>query len=57
MQETQFQSLDWIDPPEKEIEAYCNILAWEIPQTEEPSGLQFLGSQRVNTTKQLSNNT
>ena len=46
MQETQVQSLDWEDPLEKEIATNSSILAWEIPWTEEPGGLQFLGSQR-----------
>ena len=40
MQEMWVQSLGWEDPLEKEMTAYSNILAWEIPQTEEPGGLQ-----------------
>ena len=39
MQETQVQSLGWEDPPEKETATHSNILAWEIPWTEEPGGL------------------
>ena len=35
------------DSPEKEIATHCNILAWEIPWTEEPGRLQSMGSQRV----------
>ena len=35
------------DPLEKEIATYSSILAWEIPRTEEPGRLQFMGSQRV----------
>ena len=31
MQEAQFQSLDLIDPPEKDMAGYCNIIDWEIP--------------------------
>ena len=35
------------DPLEKEMATHSNILAWEIPWTEEPGGLQSMGSQRV----------
>ena len=35
------------DPQEKGIATYYRILAWRIPGTEEPGGLQFMGSQRV----------
>ena len=35
------------DPLEKEIATHSSILAWEIPWTEEPGGLQSIGSQRV----------
>ena len=51
MRETQVQSLGQEDPLEKEIATDASILAWRIPWTEEPGGLQFMGSQRVNTTK------
>ena len=47
MQETQVQSLGREDPLEKEMAAHFSILAWKIPWTEEPDGLQSLGSQRV----------
>ena len=47
MQETQVLSLDWEDPLEKEVETHSIILAWETPWTEEPGGLQSMGSQRV----------
>ena len=47
MQETLVQSLGWEDPLEKEMTIYSSILAWEIPWTEEPGGLQSMGSQRV----------
>ena len=46
-QETQVQSLGQGDPLEKEIATRSSILAWEIPLTEEPGGLQSIGSQRV----------
>ena len=39
------QSLGGEDPLEKEMETYSSILAWEIPWTEEPDGLQFTGLQ------------
>ena len=41
MQETQVQSLGQEDTLEKEMETHFSILAWEIPWTEEPSGLQL----------------
>ena len=47
MEETQVQSLGWEDPLEKEMAIHSSILAWEIPWTEEPGGLQSMGSQRV----------
>ena len=40
-------SLGWEDPLEEEIATHSSILAWEIPWTEEPGGLQSIGSQRV----------
>ena len=47
MQETRVQSLGQEDPLEKEMATHPSILAWRIPWTEEPGGLQSLGSQRV----------
>ena len=47
MQETQVQSLGREDPLEEKIAIHFSILAWEIPWTEEPAGLQSTGSQRV----------
>ena len=41
------QPLGWEDPLEKEIATHSNILAWEIPWTEELDGLQSMESQRV----------
>ena len=46
MQETQVQSLGWEDPLEKEMSTHSSILAWRIPWTEGPGGLQSTGSQR-----------
>ena len=57
MQETLVQSLGWEDPQEKEKATHSSILAWEIPWTGEPGGLQSRGLQRVGhnlmTKKQL----
>ena len=47
VQETQVQSLGREDPLEKGMTTLSSILAWEIPGTEEPGGLQPMGSQRV----------
>ena len=47
MQETQVQSLGQEDPLEGEMATHSSILAWEIPWTEEPGGLQSMGLQRV----------
>ena len=47
MRETRVQSLDWEDPLEKEMAPHPSILAWKISWTEEPGGLQSMGSQRV----------
>ena len=41
----QVQSLGWEDSLEKEMATHANILAWEIPWTDEPGGLQCMGSQ------------
>ena len=43
VQETQVQSLGWEDPLEKEMATHSSTLAWRIPWTEEPSGLQSVG--------------
>ena len=47
MQETQVQSLGQKDPPEEGMATHSSILTWKIPWTEEPGGLQSMGSQRV----------
>ena len=47
VQETWVRSLGQEDPLEKEMAAHSSILAWRIPWTEEPGGLQSMGSQRV----------
>ena len=44
VQETQVQSLDWEDPLEKGTATHSSILAWRISLTEEPGGLQSMGS-------------
>ena len=47
MWESRVQSLGWEDPLEKEMASHSSILAWRIPWTEEPGGLQPIGSQTV----------
>ena len=46
-QEIQVQSLGWDDPLQKGMAAHSSVLAWRITWTEEPGGLQSIGSQRV----------
>ena len=45
IQETWVKSLSWEDPLEKEMASYSNIPVWKIPWTEEPGGLQSMGSK------------
>ena len=47
MQETRVRSLDWEDPLQEGLATHSSILAWRIPWTEDPGGLQSTGSQRV----------
>ena len=49
MREMQVRSLDWEDPLEKEMATHSSMLAWEIPQTENPGGLQSMGLQKSQT--------
>ena len=51
MQDTQVVSLSWEDPLEKGMAIHSSILAWRIPWTEEPGGLQFTGSHSVGHTE------
>ena len=44
MRKMQVRSLGWEDPLEKEMTTRSSILAWKIPRTEEPNGLQSIGS-------------
>ena len=56
MQEThemQAPSLGREDPLKEEVATHSSILAWRIPWTEEPGGLQSMGSQKSDTTEQL----
>ena len=50
-QETWVRSLGWEDPLEKGMATHSSILAWRIPWTEEPCGLQPMGSQEMDTTE------
>ena len=47
MQDMWVQSLGQEDPLEKEMATHSSILAWEIPSTEEPGGLQSMGLQEL----------
>ena len=47
MQETRVRSLGWEVPLEEEMATHSSILAWKIPWTGEPGGLQSMGPQRV----------
>ena len=53
MQETPVLFLGQEDPLEKEMATQSSILAWEIPWTEEPGGLQSRGHKESDTTEQL----
>ena len=54
MLETLVQSLGWEDPLEKETATHSSILAWRIPWTEEPGGLQSMGHKESDMTERLS---
>ena len=45
--------IGWEDPLEKGMATYSSIVAWEIPWTEEPGGLQPMGRKELDTTEQL----
>ena len=47
MQETHVQSLGWEDPQGEGMATHSNLLAWKMPWTEEPGGLQSMELQRV----------
>ena len=49
------QSLGWEDPPERGMATHSSILAWRIPWTEKPGGLQSMGSQSQTRLMQLHN--
>ena len=54
VQETQVWSLSWKDPLWEGMATNSSIFAWRIPRTEEPGGLESIGSQRVRKTEWLS---
>ena len=56
-QETQVRSLRWNDPLEKEMATHSSILAWEIPWTEEPGRIWFMGWQKSLTQRSDSTTT
>ena len=49
MQEMRVRSLSQEDPLEKELATHSSMVAWEIPRTEEPGGLQSMGFQKRQT--------
>ena len=51
MQETWVRSLGRADPLEKGMATHFSIPAWKIPRTEEPDGLEFVGSHKSRTRK------
>ena len=53
MRDTWVQYLGWEDPLEKEMATHSSTLAQKIPQMEEPSRLQSMGSQKLDTTERL----
>ena len=57
MQETWMRSLHWEDPLEKKMATHPSVLAWKLPWTDEPAGVQSMGSQKSqDTTHWLKNN-
>ena len=56
IQETRVGSLSQEDSLEKEMPSHSRILAWKVPWTEEPGGLQSTGSQKNQTHQQQNNN-
>ena len=57
VQETWVRSLGQEGPLEEEMATHSSILAWRIPRTEEPSGLQSMGSQRVGHDRETNTST
>ena len=55
-QEMWVQLLGWEDPLEKGTVTHCSVLAWEVPCTAEPGGLQSLGSKERDVTEQQNSN-
>ena len=53
LQEIQIQSLGQEDPLEKGMDTHSSSLAWKIPRTEEPGGLQSMGHKESDTTERL----
>ena len=51
MQKTQVQSLGGEDPLEKEMATHSSILAWKIPWTDEPDGIQFMSCKELDMTE------
>ena len=49
------QSLGWEDPLEEEMATHSSVLPWEVSRTEEPNGLQSMGSKQSDTTDRVNN--
>ena len=56
MQETRVRFLSREDPLEKETATHSSVLVWEIPQTEEPGGVQYMGAKESDMIQWLYNN-
>ena len=50
MQQAQVESLDWVDPLEKNLSTHSSILDWRIPWTEEPGKVRFMNTHNNNAT-------
>ena len=53
MRETWVRSLGWEDPLEKDMATHSSILAWRIPWTEEPGGLESMGCEELDTIREV----
>ena len=53
VEDPEVRSLGWEDPLEKGMATHTSILAWRLPRTEEPGGLQSMGRKELDITEQL----
>ena len=54
-QSSRVRSLGWEDPLEEEMATHSSVLPWEVSRTEEPNGLQSMGSKQSDTTDRVNN--